>query len=591
VPLDGGTRRRHRLGGRGVGHEAALITTLGWSIVAGFACGYAAARLKLPPMIGYLIGGVVVGPYTPGFVADKAVAQQAADIGIILLMFGVGLKFSPRDFASVRWIAIVGAIGQTVLVTFIGGLAARLLGWSLASSLVLGLALSVASTIVALRELERAKRIPAQTAPIATGWLVVEDVVVVVLLVLLPVLAPIATADNAIPWPAILERGAITLGGLVLFVGAMVLVGSRVVPWFLGSVASTGSRELFTLAVLAIALGIALGASALFGVSVALGAFFAGLILSESELSHRAGADALPMRDAFAVLFFVSVGMLFDPFALLNDPLTVGLALLIVLVAKPAITALVAIAFRLPLRTAFALGASRAQIGEFSFILVGVATTLGVADKRVQDVVVIVAVLSIAVAPLTFRFAPTLERALIRIRPLRRLIRRYARLAAGRHAMAGGPAAMRGHVVLVGHGRAGSAIARALAADGETFVVVEPERRIFDELRARAIPAVLGNAADEGILRAAGLRGARLMIVTAPDVLEARVILGVARLLNPALQTIARAASESQRDSLIRAGAGSVIVVEDEFAASMSAAAMERVHAIAVQAQSAGQGT
>jgi len=262
-----------------------------------------------------------------------------------------------------------------------------------------------------------------------------------------------------------------------------------------------------------------------------------------------------------------------------------------VLVAKPAITALIAIAFRLPLRTAFALSASRAQIGEFSFILVGVATTLGLADKRVQDVVVIVAVLSIALAPLSFRIAPWLEGALIRIRPLRRLLRRYARLAAGRHAMAGGAAAMRGHVVLVGHGRAGSAIARALTADGETFVVVEPERRIFDDLRARSIPAVLGNAADEGILRAAGVAGARLMIVTAPDVLEARVILGVARLLNPALQTIARASSESQRDSLIRAGAGSVIVVEDEFAASMSAAAMERLHAIAGRPQGAGQGS
>jgi monovalent cation:H+ antiporter-2, CPA2 family len=516
------TIARHRLGEPGVEHEAALITTLGWSIVAGFACGYGAARLKLPPMLGYLVGGVVVGPYTPGFVADKAVAQQAADIGVILLMFGVGLKFSPRDFASVRWIAIVGAVGQTVLVTLIGALAARLLGWSLGSGLVLGLALSVASTIVALRELERAKRIPVQTAAVATGWLVVEDVVVVVLLVLLPVLAPIGAADNSIPWRSILERGAITLGGLALFVIAMMLVGSRVVPWFLGSVASTGSRELFTLAVLAIALGIALGASALFGASVALGAFFAGLILSESDLSHRAGADALPMRDAFAVLFFVSVGMLFDPSALLNDPLTIAVALLIVLVAKPAITALIAVAFRQPMRTVFALGASRAQIGEFSFILVGVAAGLGLADKRVQDVVVIVAVLSIALAPLAFRLAPVLELALVRIRPLRRLIRRHGRLAAGHHAMAGGPATMRGHVVLVGHGRAGSAIARALAADGETFVVVEPERRIFDELRARAVPAVLGNAADEGILRAAGVAGARLLIVTAPDVLEAR---------------------------------------------------------------------
>jgi CPA2 family monovalent cation:H+ antiporter-2 len=295
------------------------------------------------------------------------------------------------------------------------------------------------------------------------------------------------------------------------------------------------------------------------------------------------------MRDAFAVLFFVSVGMLFDPLSIMADPFAVAAALLTVLVVKPVITALIAVAFRLPLRTALGLGASRAQIGEFSFILVGMGIGLGLIDKRAQDIVVNTAMLSIALAPLSLRLAPSVERTMIRIRPLRRLIRRYTRLAPGRLGPPGGLRMMRNHVVLVGHGRAGSAIARALTADGEVFVAVEEERRIFDELRAKSIPAVLGNASDEGVLRAAGVAGARLLIVTAPDVLEARVIIGVARLLNADIQIIARASSEAQRESLIRAGANAVIVVEDEVAASMSAAAMERVHAIASGKPETGQ--
>ena len=357
-------------------HETDLIATIVMSLVMAFVFGFAAIRLRLPPLVGYLLAGVAVGPFTPGFVGDQALANQLAEIGVILLMFGVGLHFSIGDLMAVRRLAIPGALGQMLTATLLGILVALAWGWSFGAGLVFGLALSVASTVVLLRALEERNLLDLGPGRIAVGWLIVEDLAMVLALVLLPALAGVLGGDTrgvagqiaggSLGWTL-----ALTLGKVALFLALVLVVGERVVPWIMGRVARTGSRELFTLAVLATALGLAFGSAELFGVSFALGAFFAGVILSESDLSHRAAADLLPLQDAFAVLFFVSVGMLFDPGVLLREPLAILVVLLVILVAKSAAAFAIALAFRQPVAAALTISASLAQIGEFSFILAG----------------------------------------------------------------------------------------------------------------------------------------------------------------------------------------------------------------------------
>ncbi|HEX6630427.1 MAG TPA: monovalent cation:proton antiporter-2 (CPA2) family protein, partial [Gemmatimonadaceae bacterium] len=372
-------------------HETALIATIATGLGLAFVFGLLATRLRLPPILGYLLAGVAAGPFTPGFVADAGLASQLAELGVILLMFGVGLHFSVADLLAVRRIAIPGAIAQITVATGLGALVSHRWGWSWGTGLVFGLALSVASTVVLLRALEDRGILDSADGRIAVGWLIVEDIVTVLALVLLPALAgplggtpPTGAAAQA----SIAVTLLVTLAQVAGFIAFMLVVGRRVVPWLLGRVVRTGSRELFTLAVLAVALGLAVGAATLFGVSFALGAFFAGVIVSESDFSHEAATNALPLQDAFAVLFFVSVGMLFDPLILLRQPLQVLAVVLIVLVGKSVASLAIVLGFRYPLHTALTISASLAQIGEFSFILAALAVSLGLLSPEAQGLIV-----------------------------------------------------------------------------------------------------------------------------------------------------------------------------------------------------------
>jgi monovalent cation:H+ antiporter-2, CPA2 family len=399
-------------------HETSLITILAMGFVLAFALGFVAIRLRLPPIVGYLLAGIFLGPFTPGMVADTALAGQLAEIGVILLMFGVGLHFSGADLMAVRWIAVPGAIAQIVIATAIGTVMAMAWGWSLGAGLVLGLALSVASTVVLLRALEERGAVNSVNGRIAVGWLIVEDLAMVLALVLLPAAADLlgGTGGQMSGTDLLIELG-LTMGKVILFVAIVMMVGPRVVPWLLLQVARVGSRELFTLAVLAVALGIAYGSAKLFGVSFALGAFFAGLVLSESRFSHKAAADSLPLQDAFAVLFFVSVGMLFDPSILWREPMAVIAVLLLILIGKSLAAKGLVLSLGYPMSTALTVSASLAQIGEFSFILAGLGIALGLMPPEGRDLILAGALLSITVNPLVFAaMDPLIKRLRGRVR-------------------------------------------------------------------------------------------------------------------------------------------------------------------------------
>jgi CPA2 family monovalent cation:H+ antiporter-2 len=556
-------------------HETALIATIAAGLGLAFLFGLLAQRFRLPPILGYLLAGVAVGPFTPGFVADAGLASQLSELGVILLMFGVGLHFSIADLMAVRRIAIPGALVQTALATVLGAVVARLWGWSWGSGIVLGLALSVASTVVLLRALESRGILDSADGRIAVGWLIVEDIITVLALVLLPPLAPLLGAAGAgeTSLGGLLMTIALTLLKVVAFVAVMLLVGRRVVPWLLGRVVRTGSRELFTLAVLSIALGIAVGAASLFGVSFALGAFFAGVIVSESEFSHEAATNALPLRDAFAVLFFVSVGMLFDPAIVLRQPWQLVGVLLIVLVGKSVASMLIVLLFRYSVRTALTISASLAQIGEFSFILAALAVSLGLMDASAQGLIVAVALLSITLNPFVFG---SLE-------PVEAWIRKRPRLAAALERPAGEvaqlPAAidesrMRDHVVLIGFGRVGAPIAEELSVHGVPHVVVDQSRERAEHLRARGLPVIYGDATRAEVLSLARVEDARLVVVAAPDAFQTRAILALARRLNPDVTIIARTHGDEEREFLEAHGAQAALVGERELAVSLTRRAL-----------------
>jgi monovalent cation:H+ antiporter-2, CPA2 family len=553
-------------------HETPLIATIAAAFVLAFALGLLAVRLRLPPLVGYLVAGVLIGPFTPGFVADLGLAGQLAEIGVILLMFGVGLHFSIPDLMAVRKIAIPGAVAQIVTATAIAGAIAYWWGWGLGAALVFGLSLSVASTVVLLRALEQRNALFAPEGRIAIGWLIVEDLAMVLALVLLPALAGSlgGTADelpgHVAPDGILLALG-LTLAKVALFIGVALLVGKRTVPWLLMQVARTGSRELFTLSVLAIALGIAYGSAELFGVSFALGAFFAGVILSESDLSHQAGADSLPLQDAFAVLFFVSVGMLFDPSIVVREPLAVLAVLAIIMVGKSLAAFLIVLAFRYPLITALTVSASLAQIGEFSFILAGLGVTLGLLPKEGQNLVLAGALLSITLNPLAFAS----------IRPLIAWLTRRPRLLARLDASArphliaspGKKEKLRDHAILVGHGRVGGVIGPALEQEGFTLVVVERDRRLLDHLQARGVPIVFGDASASGVLAAAGVATAKLIVITTPDGFQARRTLEIARSANPTIDVVVRTHSYAELEHFKQLRVGHVVMGEREIAMGM----------------------
>jgi CPA2 family monovalent cation:H+ antiporter-2 len=553
-------------------HETSLIALLAVGFVLALVLGLLANLLRISPIVGYLLAGIAVGPFTPGFVGDSGLASQLAEIGVILLMFGVGLHFSIKDLMAVRSIALPGAVAQILTATAIGYGMSWMLGWSMGAGLVFGLSLSVASTVVLLRALEERNALQSSEGKIAVGWLIVEDLAMVLALVLLPALAPALGGDSsAIQAPGLSEKTGltllITLGKVALFVALALIVGTRFVPWLLEQVTRTGSRELFTLSVLAIALGIAYGSSAAFGVSFALGAFFAGVVLSESELSHQAGNDSLPLKDAFAVLFFVSVGMLFDPMILVREPIAVLATLAIIMVGKSVAAFIIVLAFRHPVRTALTVSASLAQIGEFSFILASLGGSLGLLPTDGRDLILAGAILSIALNPVTFAGIAPMTRWL-EARP--RLLALLERRGAERHRKPVADARhMRNHAILVGYGRVGGAIGPVLRAQGLPLVVVERDHLMLASAQAEGVPTIVGDASAPGVLNAAGIEHARLIVVATPDSFQARRIVEMAHQLRQGIDIVVRTHSASEMEALQSMQVGRVVMGERELANGM----------------------
>ncbi|UEM38446.1 YbaL family putative K(+) efflux transporter [Pectobacterium aquaticum] len=537
-----------------------LISTIAGGLVLAFILGILAHRLRISPLVGYLAAGVLVGPFTPGFVADASLASELAELGVILLMFGVGLHFSLKDLMAVKSIAIPGAIAQIAVATLLGMGLSTMLGWSLASGLVFGLSLSTASTVVLLRALEERQLIDSQRGQIAIGWLIVEDLAMVLTLVLLPAFGDMIGAEHA-DTRKLLTDLAWTIGKVIAFITLMIVVGRRLVPWVLAKSASTGSRELFTLAVLAMALGIAFGAVKLFDVSFALGAFFAGVVLNESELSQRAAHDTLPLRDAFAVLFFVSVGMLFDPMILLNDPISVLITLAIIVFGKSAAAFVLVRLFGHSKRTALTISASLAQIGEFAFILAGLGIVLGLLSEEGRNLVLAGAILSIMINPLLFTL---LERYLAKHETIEEQIVEEA-IEEEKQI----PVDMCNHALLVGYGRVGSLIGAKLHQAGIPIVVIENSRTRVDALREQGIKAVLGNATKPEIMDIARLDCARWLLLTIPNGYEAGEVVAAAREKRADLEIIARAHYDDEVSYIIEHGANEVVMGEREIANSM----------------------
>ncbi|HDX8356854.1 YbaL family putative K(+) efflux transporter [Aeromonas hydrophila] len=543
-------------------HSLPLITTLVGGFVLAYILGMLAQRLKISPMVGYLAAGVISGPFTPGYVADMKLVPELAELGVILLMFGVGLHFSFRDLMSVKRIAIPGAIAQIAVATLLGMGLSSLLGWDPVAGLMFGLALSTASTVVLLRALESRQNLETLQGRIAIGWLIVEDLVMVLALVILPIIADIQFGEQTLSWQNIALDLAWTLGKVSLFVALMMVVGSRFIPWLLAHTASTGSRELFTLAVLTCSLGIAFGAVKLFGVSFALGAFFTGIVMNRSELSHRAANNTLPLQDAFAVLFFVSVGMLFNPAVLLTEPLAVLATLFIIMFGKSAAAYAIVRLFRYSRRTALTISASLAQIGEFSFILIGLAIVLKLVPEGARDLILVGASLSIMLNPLVFN---AVERYLEK-HPDADNAKVLAECKC--------PAVeMKAHTILVGYGRVGRLLVNGLQQAGRELVVIEQDPHRLESLRQADIPHVNGNVADDEVLCRAAITDASWLLVAIPNSFEAGEAIAQAKLINPAIRVIARAHSDDEVSFLTKQGADKVIMGEREIALGMLAQA------------------
>ena len=547
-------------------HSAPLISTLAVGLVLAFAFGLVAQRLRLPPLIGYLLAGIAIGPFTPGFVADQSVANQLAEVGVILLMFGVGLHFSLEDLLSVRAIAVSGALAQALAATPLGMAIGWWQGWTPGASLVFGIALSIASTVVLLRLLQERRLLDSERGRITVGWLVVQDLGMVLVLVLLPALAGVLKGTGDGPDPAqLIEAIALTLGKVAAFIVVMLVVGRKVIPLILHYVAHTGSRELFRLAVLSIALGFAYLATELFGVSLALGAFFAGMILSELRLSQQAATELLPLRDAFAVLFFVSVGMLFDPRILVEAPAALFATIFIILIAKTAAAYLMVRLFGHQVPTALSISVSLAQIGEFSFILAGLGVSLGVLPENARSLILAGAIISILLNPLLIELLDRLP--IWRVAPSDEFEQTPPPEARGREPIP--TTRLTDHVVLVGHGRVGSVVSEALRESKLPYLVIENDHDAAAELRQQSIETITGNAADPEVVRSANLGAARCLLVAIPDAFEGGQAVMQAREANPDLLIIARAHSEEEVLHLKKHGATIVIMGELEIARAM----------------------
>ncbi|MES2887811.1 MAG: YbaL family putative K(+) efflux transporter [Pseudomonadota bacterium] len=552
-------------------HAVSLITTLAAGFALALLFGFVAMRLGLPALVGYLVAGIAIGPATPGFVADAAIAAQLAEIGVMLLMFGVGLHFSVDDLLAVRKIALPGAVVQMGVATGLGALLALGWDWSWGAALVFGLSLSVASTVVLLKALESRGMTDSADGRIAIGWLVVEDLAMVLVLVLLPVLAPsLGGAAPSGPERSMGLTVALTLAQVGGFIAFMLVVGRRLFPWMLWHVAKTGSRELFTLCVVAAAVGIAYASAALFGVSFALGAFFAGMVLRESEFSQRAAEDTLPLQDAFAVLFFVSVGMLFDPMVLVERPLQVVGTVAIIVLGKSVAATVLVLVLRYPVKTAFTVSASLAQIGEFSFILAGLGVVLGLLPREGQSLILAGALFSMALNPVVFSAIGPLQRGLLkwprlaqRLAPAENPLKEFP--------VTTDPRFLSKQVVLVGWGQVGRRIAEVLKTQGIAFVVADENRERVEQLRADGIPAVWGDATDPAVLIQAHVRDARALVIAVPQAVQVRTMVQTARTLNPTIDIAVRVHSAEEADWWHSERQATAFVGDRELARSMTA--------------------
>jgi K+:H+ antiporter len=578
-------------------HEPVLISTIAIGLTAAFIGGFIARRVGLPAIVGYIAAGVAIGPFTPGLVADPTVATELAEIGVILLMFGVGIHFSFRDLLAVRGIAVPGAAVQIALATVLGTSLGVMLGFGVGGGLVLGLAISVASTVVLLRALEDRNELDTQQGRIAIGWLIVEDLFTVIVLVLLPLIAPLFGATSSEPGTN--GAGSASAGALAeivfavaraaIFAILMIVAGARFIPWILLQVARQGSRELFTLAVLAIALGIAYAASTIFGVSFALGAFLAGLVVSESDMSHQAAADALPLRDAFAVLFFVSVGMLLDPSYLMANPLPVLAMLALIVVAQPLAAFAIVEAFGYPSRVALTVAAALGQIGEFSFIVGTLGLGIGLLPEAGFQLIVAGALLSIAINPALFALIEPLDRRFrdqpLLVRVQRRRIRELGTIDETQRA------SLVNHAVICGYGRVGRLIGPALERRGFKYTVITQQRDEVDRLRSQGVIAIYGDAAHTEVLEMAGVASARLVVVATSEPNETRLIVERVQALDPGVDIVVRTHSDTEAAHLRSLG-GKVQAVhgERELAVQMARYSLRRFGLSSAEAEAIAQG-
>ncbi|MFT3850669.1 MAG: YbaL family putative K(+) efflux transporter [Propionivibrio sp.] len=558
-------------------HHIPLITTVAAAFGTALILGFIAERLKIPALVGYLLGGILIGPATPGFVADVGLASQLSEIGVMLLMFGVGLHFSLKDLLAVKRIAIPGAIAQMGLATVLGMVLSHWWGWSFGTGLIFGISLSCASTVVLIKALEKQGIIESMNGRIAVGWLVVEDLITVLVLVMLTPLAGIlgGTMPNDGAGGSLWLTVGRTLLEVSAFIVLIMLVGRRAVPWLLWQVARTGSRELFTLAVIATAIGVAYGAAELFSVSFALGAFFAGMVMRESEFSHRAATESLPLRDAFSVLFFVSVGMLFEPRVLVEEPLRVLGVVAIIILGKSIAAMAIVLAFRYPLSTALTIAASLAQIGEFSFILAGLGLSLGLLPAEGVSLVLAGALMSIALNPFVFAAIAPFKRWLLeRSRYARKLELRQD--ATAELPMTTERKYLEGQIVLVGYGHVGRRIAAQLDQHAIPYVVAEQNRELVETLRRKGKAAVSGNAADPAVLIQAHIADAAMLVVALSDPIEIRRMAHTARTLNPDIEIVLRTHNEDESALLQQDGIGTVFLGEEALAQNMSRHILER---------------
>lgn len=557
-------------------HNITLITTIAISLGFALFLGLIAVRLKLPALVGYLLAGILIGPNTTGFIINVELSAQLAEIGIMMMMFGIGLHFSLRDLIAVQRIALPGALAQIGVATAASTLIARYWHWSLGEGLVLGLALSVASTVVLLRSLEQHGLLHSVNGKIAVGWLVVEDLTMVIILLLLPALSGWLSGKINTLNQELLQIILITLGKMLIFIGFMLLIGRKLFPWLLWQIAGTSSRELFILCVIASAVGIAYGSSELFGVSFALGAFFAGVVMRESPLSHRAAEESLPMRDAFSVLFFVAVGMLFNPYVLIEHPIKVIVIIAIIILGKSLAAFLIVLSFRYPLNTALTVSAGLAQIGEFSFILAEFGVTLGIFSNEGQSLILAGALISISLNSLIFKV----------IEPLQIWIRSRSKVARllespedplAELPMSVSIQSVTGHVVVVGYGLVGQQICEKFIAQGISFVVADHNREIVQTLRESGFHAVCGDVIEPNVLIQSHIARASSLMITIPDILRVRSMIEIAQMLNPKVIIAIRAHNLEECEMLQNENIGQIFLAEHEIAANMNNYILEKI--------------